>query len=156
MSQIKQFKLTNDDEIICEVIQWDNDDDTPLLVRGAMKIISVEDFSRNVRFYAFRPWMGFVDDPDILHTLNSSHIIGALTPGEDVINHYDSTLQKIKQAILTKNMPLDDIVGNMESMDEEEFDEFIQRYLEEKEQEEMADSDQPQNVIKFKPKGTFH
>jgi len=154
MNQIKQFKLTNDDEIICEVIQWE-DDEVPMLVKGAMKIISVEDYSRGVRFYAFRPWMGFTDDPEILQIINSAHIICTVTPNDEVVEHYDNTLEKIKKAISTKNMPLDEIASNMESMDEDEFEDFLDSYLEEK-NKEMSDSDQPENVIKFKPKGTMH
>ena len=154
MNQIKQFKLTNDDEIICEVIQWE-DDEVPMLVKGAMKIISVEDYSRGVRFYAFRPWMGFTDDPEVLHIINSAHIIGTVTPNDEVVEHYDDTLEKIKKAISTKNMPLDEIASNMESMDEDEFEDFLDSYIEEK-NKEMSDSDQPENVIKFKPKGTMH
>lgn len=73
---VKQFKLTNDEEIICEVIQWDDPENAAMVVRGAMRIVLIEDFKRGVRFYAFRPWMGFIDDPSVLQSLNAAHIIG--------------------------------------------------------------------------------
>lgn len=155
--KIKQLKLSNDEEIICEVVQWE-DDEVPMVVRGPMKIIAIEDYSRGVRFYAFRPWMGFADDPEILHTLNPFHIIGSLTPESEVISHYESTVQKIKKAITTKNMPLDEITENLDSMDEEDFDMLIDKYLQQKEEIEMVDSSDQlgKNIIKFKPKDTVH
>jgi len=57
-TRIKQFKLTNNDEIICEVVEWNEPDtqDASIIIRSCMKVILMEDFSRGVRFYAFRPW----------------------------------------------------------------------------------------------------
>ena len=67
MTDIKQFKLTNNDEIICQVLQYDDADNAAMVVRGTMRIIAAEDYTRGVRFYAFRPWMGFTDGPDELN-----------------------------------------------------------------------------------------
>src|SRR6056300_964057 len=73
---IKQFKLTNNEEIICEVIEWNTGEDPgDILIKKALRVISVEDYQKGWRFFAFRPWMSFQDDPDLLQTLNSSHII---------------------------------------------------------------------------------
>lgn len=159
MSQdIKQFKLTNDDEIICEVLQWDDSENLDMIIRGAMRIIAVEDYERGVRFYAFRPWMGFNDDPEVLHALNAAHIISSITPSGEAIDHYSQTLKKLKGALAKKNMPLDDISKNAEEMDDAEFDAFLARYI--KDREGGSDSAEPSkkvtNVIKFKPKGTVH
>ena len=109
MNAIKQFKLTNDDEIICEVVQWDSEEESTMIIRGAMRIVTMEDFSRGVRLYAFRPWMGFADDPSVLQSLNSSHIIGELTPGDEIMKQYNKTLKNIKETLTKKNMPLDEV-----------------------------------------------
>ena len=55
--QIKQFKLTNDDEIICEVLQWDDEENRAVIIRAVMRIINIEDYHRGLRFFAFRPWI---------------------------------------------------------------------------------------------------
>ena len=54
---------------------------------------------------------------------------------------------------MKKNMPLDDVAKQAESMTEEEFEEFLEDYI----TEHMDDSDQPPagNVVQFKPK-TVH
>ena len=159
---VKQFKLTNDEEIICEVIQWDDPDNAAMVVRGAMRIVLIEDFKRGVRFYAFRPWMGFTDDPSTLQSLNAAHIIGEATPSPDIVKHYDGTIENIKKAIQKKDMPLDDINEKTSDMSEEEFENFLSDYLKENDiydpDKPGLDSDSKSNIIKFRPrpKGTMH
>jgi hypothetical protein len=51
----KQFKMSNDDEILCEVIEWNNEENDALIVRNVMRVVQVEDFEKGIRFYAFRP-----------------------------------------------------------------------------------------------------
>ena len=67
MSKVKQFKLTNNDEIVCEVHQWNDSESDDIIIKKALKIVSIEDYSRGIRFFALRPWMSFQDDPDYLH-----------------------------------------------------------------------------------------
>ena len=35
LPKIKQFKLTNNDEIVCEVLEYDTPENAAILVRGA-------------------------------------------------------------------------------------------------------------------------
>ena len=157
---IKQFKLTNDDEIICEVVQWDDPDNSGMVIRAAMRIVLIEDFKRGIRFYAFRPWMGFSDDPSILQTLNSAHIICEASPSEEVLEHYSGTVKKIKKALAKRDMPLDEISDKAENLSDDEFEEYLDKYLQtEKDVFDpdlfAPDSDTTTNVIQFKPKGTM-
>lgn len=163
MTDLKQFKLTNDEEIICEVLQWDDPDNAGMVVRGAMRIISAEDYNRGVRFYAFRPWMVFNDNPEELQTLNAAHIIGEMNPSKPLIGHYLKTIKAVKKALEKRDMPLDDFAPKVEKMDEKQFQKFLDDYLKENEidlfnQEDfnLSDSGDSGNVIQFKPKGTMH
>ena len=57
MNEIKHFKLTNGEEIVCDVIEWpDVDGDSPdIVVRNAFKIItSGLSHQDNIRYYQFR------------------------------------------------------------------------------------------------------
>ena len=73
---IKHFKLTNNDEIVCEVLEWDTGDDiTDIVVSKALRVVALEDFYRGFKFFCFRPWLSFQDDPSSLQTINSSHIV---------------------------------------------------------------------------------
>ena len=97
---IKQFKLTNNEEIICEVMEWDTGEDTgDILVKKALRVIAVEDYQKGWRFFAFRPWMSFQDDPSSLQTLNSSHIIVTSNPSPNILKHYKACLRGINHDI---------------------------------------------------------
>lgn len=156
--QIKQFKLTNDDEIICEVLQWDNEESSDMIIRGTLRIINVEDFSKGVRFYAFRPWMIFSEDPESLHTLNSAHIIAETNPSTELLKHYAESLSEIVKQLKNKKrkkaMSLDDIAAKIDDMDEEEFDQYIEDAMEDISDplDYGDDSDKGSNVVAFKPK----
>lgn len=154
MNDVKQFKLTNDDEIICEVLTYSTEDDASMVIRGALRIVFVEDFQKGVRFYAFRPWLGFNDDPNTLQTLNSMHIICEANPTDKMIAYYVETLDKIKVNLDNErhDMPLDEIASQAEDMDEDEFQDFLSDYIDNKKKTMEKDSDAPGNVITFKPK----
>ena len=93
---IKQFKLTNNEEIICEVVEWNTGDDAgDILVKQALRVITVEDYQKGWRFFAFRPWMSFQDDPASLQTINSSHIIVTTSPSNNILKHYKTCLTSI-------------------------------------------------------------
>ena len=154
----KQFKLSNDDEIVCEVLEWNNEENDAIIVRNVMKVVFMEDFEKGIRFYAFRPWMVFVDDPSEVHTINSGHIVAEITPSADILKHYVKSLNEINEQLKVKKkrkmMSLDDLAGKMQELDDEEFEMYLQQLAEIADDE--SDSDMPQNVIKFKPKSTLH
>lgn len=154
---IKQFKLSNDDELICEVLEWDNEENSAIIVRCPLCIINGEDLDKQMRFYAFKPWMGFSEDPEILHTINASHIIGEVTPSEDLISHYTRTIKKLNAFAKLKKTDID--MEDFADMDSDEIQEYIDYKISERDEEEI-EYDEPDekdgNVITFKPKGTFH
>ena len=150
---IKQFKLTNDDEIICEVLEWDTDENAAMVMRAPLRIIQGVDAERGIRFFAFRPWMGFAEDPELLHTVNASHIIGEVTPSDALLKHYGATIKKMLkyQAMQKTDFDMDELG----EMDEEELEEYIQYHLSQNEEE--PEDELGENVVKFrKPKDTMH
>lgn len=159
---LKQFKLTNNDEIICEVVE---DADDSIVVRKALKINSAEDFENNVRYYSFRPWVSFQDDPAELSVLNVGHIIGESLPSQTLVVHYAAAVREVELARKDKRqLNLDDIVDQMSEMDEDELEDFIEEKLRDdafKRNEDVktrftSDSAEP-NIIHFKPpKDTMH
>ena len=78
--EIKQFKLTNDEEIVCEVVEWPSEQEPSMVIRKAMKVISMENYREGARYYAFRPWLMFQDHKDNLQVLNSLHIVVEASP----------------------------------------------------------------------------
>tara|TARA_B100000963_G_scaffold207487_1_gene180768 strand:- start:1486 stop:1986 length:501 start_codon:yes stop_codon:yes gene_type:complete len=164
---IKQFKLTNNEEIVCEVVEWDTRDEIgDILVKKALRIIAVEDYQRGYRFFAFRPWMSFQDDPESLQTLNSSHVIVTTNPTKSILKHYKACLTAINHDLkLDKSgkkkkvyANLDEIQEAMRELTDDEIDDFLERkYGAMVEPEPFPDSDSGK-IIQFKPKSnkTFH
>tara|TARA_Y100000004_G_C8871302_1_gene393437 strand:- start:62 stop:526 length:465 start_codon:yes stop_codon:yes gene_type:complete len=154
MSDYKQFKLTNGDEMICELVASGDEDSTAdVIVRRAMKIVTTDDLEENIRYYTLKPWMSFQDDTTDLVALNSVHIVGEASPSETVMLHYAAALadadkyNKVKKAGLT----LQEIQEKMQELTEEEMNEFLQAKY-----DEIADDSALSNIIQFKPKGTMH
>ena len=52
MKNIKQFKLTNNEEIVCEVLEWDTQDEiADILISKTLRIVTVEDYARGCLLY---------------------------------------------------------------------------------------------------------
>ena len=154
MSDYKQFKLTNGDEMICELVaNGDEDSTADVIIRRAMKIVTTDDLEENIRYYTLKPWMSFQDDTTDLVALNSVHIVGESTPSETVMLHYAAALadadkyNKVKKTGLT----LQEIQEKMQELTEEEMNVFLQAKY-----DEIADDSAISNIIQFKPKGTVH
>ena len=99
VSNIKQFKLANGDEIICEVIEWATDETPDLVIRRALRLNVFDDDTRGVRYYHFKPWMMMQEGDDVFLTLNSNHIISEANPITKVLQNY---YEAIKNAEMTE------------------------------------------------------
>jgi len=157
---IKQFKLANGEEIICEVLEWDNEDSAAIVVRGIVRIIESEDWKSGVRLIAFRPFMAFSEDPSTIQTLNSEHIMSEAFPGDGLLKMYVKCIRKIKKDI--DEFP--DIttfdVDDLSHMSDEELGDHLKEQMNKlamtKKRRINYDSD-TDNVVQFKPKDkTFH
>ena len=156
----KQFKLTNGEEIIADVLESEED---ILIIRAAMKIVEVEHLEEGYSYFAFRPFISFQDSVDTLQLLGSQHIITETTPSHNLLKHYASAVGK-----MSKFLKGGKTLEEFESMSEEEVESYIQDFLD-RELEEAAldgllneeeDEDLGENVIRFNPRnepdGTLH
>tara|TARA_Y100000389_G_C17401896_1_gene485787 strand:- start:412 stop:897 length:486 start_codon:yes stop_codon:yes gene_type:complete len=157
--EFRQFKLTNQDEIIAEVIDHGSDDVPDIIVRKVMKIIVVDDYEENVRFYTFKPWVSFQDDIEDLCSLNSVHVIGEATPSKTVMLHYVKSLSEVDKYNRLKQagMDMNEIADQIKDLTEEQMDEFLEsKFGSDSDMEEELDP----KVIKFRPRnngdGTLH
>ena len=158
---LKQFKLTNDDEIICDVIDMSRIEEGEIVVRNVLKIISADDFENNVRYFSFRPLMSFQDDIDQLTVLNIGHIITETLPSKKLISHYTGAMTEIEKHVQLKGeLNLDELMVEGSDMDDEEIAEYIQSKMDEYREENKrktyeVDSASP-NIIHFNPSNTKH
>lgn len=89
---LRQFKLSSGDEIVCEVIQWQNEDELELVVRKPMRIGFTE-FIGGMKYYSFRPWMIYQETDTELMVLNANHVVGIAQPQETLVWQYNQAVK---------------------------------------------------------------
>ena len=87
-----QFRLSNGDEIVAQVIQEPTGEDINIVVKNAMMIIRAENIAQGIRYYSFRPWMSYQLDDEYFQLLNFNHIIGEAKPDADLLEQYKKAL----------------------------------------------------------------
>ena len=94
LKNIRQLKLSNGDEIVCDVVEWPEDDEpNALVVRNAYKIHMLHPIVPGEnRYYQFRPWMVYQDDSSFFQILNGDHILAEATPSQDMLVQYKRLL----------------------------------------------------------------
>jgi len=98
-TNFRQFKLGNGEEILCEIVQWSDDEQPAIIVRKAMKIFQVDRVD-GFRMYTLRPWMMYAEDPDQLMTINDNQIIGECTPAKPLMDQYTMVVSEHKKSFL--------------------------------------------------------
>lgn len=156
----RQFKLTNGEEMVCELIDAD-EEIADVIVRRAMKIVTTDDLEDAVRYYTLKPWVSFQDDSMDLVSVNSIHIVGESTPSTSMMEHYTKALADVDKynAIKAAGVSINDIHDKMLELSEEEMEQFLSQKYEEihgPELTQQQDSSDTGNIIRFNPKGTFH
>ena len=89
---ITQFRLSNGDALIAEVVQEPEADEINLIIRNAMQIITT-DANPSVRYYSFRPWMVYQNDPNYFQLLNFKHIVGEAKPDSLMEEQYKKAME---------------------------------------------------------------
>lgn len=110
---IRQMKMTNGDEIICEVVEWDEEDSPAIVIRNALKIETLSRVDGN-RVHILRPWMIFQIGEGVFQTLNSDHVMAEASPTDEVIKEYYRAVN----------------FENDEEIDEEKLETYIQKLKE--------------------------
>jgi hypothetical protein len=99
---VKQLKIADGSEIICEVMEELEED---IVVRGAFRIARV-DLDNERSYYMFKPWMTYVEEPDHFITINLYHLIAATVPSKDILDQYENAIEKINEARLERDEEL--------------------------------------------------
>lgn len=89
--EIKQFKLNTGEEIVCQVIEWPEEDSYELILRNAMKIQPIMGNDGTV-YYTLKSFLTGQISSDNLILLNSSQIVAEANPNDEVIDQYEKSL----------------------------------------------------------------
>lgn len=133
----RQFKLSNGDEIVCEVLQYPEDEeDVSIIVRNVFRIAMIVNSNDDGnRYYQFRPWMVYQDKGDLSQVINLNHIVAEATPTKELLTHYFK-------------VSLDESDGELE--------EILKRLQEAHKIEEITSNDSDTNLIAFPGNRRLH
>ena len=81
---IKQFKLTNGEEIVCEVVEWHDEETADIIIRNSYKVVTYQSATSRDRYHTFTPWMLLQEGDDIFQSINSEQIVGSCSPTEEM------------------------------------------------------------------------
>ena len=100
-ADLRQFKLSSGEELVCEIVQWneDNIENLEVVVRKAMRLVMQETTDGSgVKFYSFRPWMVYQENEDDLLIINTNNIVGIGFPPETLVVQYvEAVAEMIRQ-----------------------------------------------------------
>jgi hypothetical protein len=94
---LRQFKLTNNEEIICEVVEWNDEETDTIVIRKALRIHAIDDTDVSMRYYTFKPWIMMSTDPDTLHIINSAHIVSESTPAKVALEYFNDVISDLRE-----------------------------------------------------------
>ncbi len=148
MSDIRQFKLVTGEEIVCNVVEWNDPQvDDNIVIKNAMQItygaLNAEPGQTQANRAAILvPWFLHQIEPDTVQTLNLAHATAEAMPGAQVLDYYLSTIN----LMLT---PEDD------EFPVEDYDRYIEEMEDLDPEKDITDIDS--NVMDlFKKKPTIH
>lgn len=113
MTNIKQFKLTSGEEILCEVVEWADEDNCDLVIKKVLKINCTDDDNRGVRFYNLRPWLTMQEGDDVFMTLNSNHIIAEANPDSRMLKFFFEAVEQSELSDDDINEKIEDYIDKM-------------------------------------------
>jgi len=146
MYEYKHFRLVGGEEILCEVIEWIEEQHNEIIVRDVMAIVPSLT-STNEKVYVFKPWLHYIEGKEELIIINSAHVVATVTPNPILLEQYLRAVvemhltaaDRISEQMLKTQRKFADIANSLkEIFDEDEYGEFD------------GDSD-ASNIIKFPP-----
>jgi len=106
-SNIKQFKLSNGDELVCEVVEWPEESHVEILIRNVIQIVTKEAYDEKEglgRYYLFRPWMMYQEDRANLILLSNEEVAAVASPGYEVVEQYHVAVLRMQEIYDTRKL----------------------------------------------------
>lgn len=144
---LRQFKLTNGDEIVADIVEVAEEGD--LVIRSVLKIFQAEDMNNGIRYYSFKPWLSFQDELNEITVLNIGHVIGETAPSEELLKHYSYAILQIANESVKKALNIDELEKETAGLTDDELRDYMSEKLNLNSDAQTPDSSN-NNVIEFK------
>ena len=118
---VKQIKTMTGEELICEVLQvYDDENSECMIIKNALSIICDEDRKREIRWYTFRPFM-LHQDADQELVLNTANVLCITNPARGVLDYFHTYIQNFRQI----KMETDDYIASRGPQGDSDLDNLI-------------------------------
>ena len=97
--EIKQLKLVTGEEIICRVV---DEDDVDIVIKDALLIVCRYTDDNN-RYYSFRTFMTYQDDPDALVVIKANKLVGYCNPTNELIREFKIAIENLYEMAAVTN-----------------------------------------------------
>lgn len=102
MDNIKQFKLTSGEEIVCEVIEWPEEGCSDIIVRKILQIKTIDDEIRGLRMCSMKPWLTMQEEEDCFQVINSNNITAEANPSLTLLEYYKNAHENDEEDLSDK------------------------------------------------------
>lgn len=155
MYELRQFKLANGDEIVCEIVQWHNEEELELVIRKPMKLAFGE-YEKGIRYYAFRPWMVYAESSEDFIILNGHHVVGITEPSPPLVAQWKEAVDEMERAYDQRMKEHEEATGEKTETMSSRVKEFLKQAQQSGLINENSDSS-GSNILQFDPsKRTLH
>jgi hypothetical protein len=156
--ELRQFKLASGEEIVCEIVQWHNEEELELVIRKPMRL-SLGEMETGVRYYAFRPWLVYAENPDEFVILNGQHVVGIVEPAPPLVKQWKEAVDEMALSYDERMKEHEEATGEKTQTMTEKMKEFLKQASEEEKKvlSQMESDSGDNNILKFDPgKRTIH
>jgi len=95
-TELRQFKLSSGEEIVCEIMHWNDEENLEIVVRKAMRLV-MQQGDDGTKYYSFRPWMIYQESSEDILVLNTNTVVGIAWPPETLIVQYDEAVKDMNE-----------------------------------------------------------
>ena len=92
--EIIQLKLASGEEVLCEIIQWDDDHNATIVVKNAFEIVFLQSPTGAMRLCTLRPFMIGQIEEGYNIALNGDMITAQAQPTREILDNYRDTLEE--------------------------------------------------------------
>lgn len=155
---IMQFKMTNGEEIICQVLEYPEEGDTDYVVKDALSMITKTVGTSHTK-YMFKPWFTMAEREDQYISIAKDHIVACVSPNTTLYSEYRKARSEMHLNSRTRPQTEEQIVSDSKNQYAKMHDEIMSLIDEMERQskiDDLDDSDSGSNIIKFPGPDSIH
>tara|TARA_R110001592_G_scaffold47391_1_gene150239 strand:- start:50 stop:469 length:420 start_codon:yes stop_codon:yes gene_type:complete len=126
MNDIRQLKLSSGEELICQILDWADEEAGDLVVRHVYGIYTSSPMGddKGYRYYNIRPWMTMQEGDDAFMTLNIMNVVGQAKPCGKIEKQFWNVVNHSNMSEDELNSKIDEYISKMKDKFDGEDSDF--------------------------------